>query len=292
MNSFSIVAVWALRGRNSSCCLVRHSIDLLSCSMARCATARDCGPPSFPSGRPLAPISLPSAIACAKCPDYRSARQIPDSNLQACEASADRRVGSPRPRQARTFTSAPSARSRRANEAELAARGAGNGLAGRLRFSSGVTSKLQPVLVETSASSLSILAVEKVMENRRAGVAQAQPATVAPMSGRVAPALRQLRKRTRTALGRSRCTQNEGDHPLVASPMASRMMSTTRPGAVTIGVWSIGCERTRACIRSAINRCVSRTIMRSCSAMRNQVGRSFQSGRFTGAVMHAGEIGR
>ena len=179
-----------------------------------------------------------------------------------------------------------------ANEAELAARGAGNGLAGRLRFSSGVTSKLQPVLVETSASSLSILAVEKVMENRRAGVAQAQPATVAPMSGRVAPALRQLRKRTRTALGRSRCTQNEGDHPLIAFPMASRMMSTTRPGAVTIGVWSIGCERTRACIRSAINRCVSRMIMRSCSAMRNQVGRSFQSGRFTGAVMHAGEIGR
>jgi len=119
MNSFSIVAVWALCGRNSSCCLVRHSIDLLSCSMARCATARDCGPPSFPSGRPLAPISLPSAIACAKCPDYRSARQIPDSNRQACEASADRRVGSPRPRQARTFTSAPSARSRRQTRRSL-----------------------------------------------------------------------------------------------------------------------------------------------------------------------------
>src|SRR5271169_5319112 len=86
--------------------------------------------------------------------------------------------------------------------------------------------------------------------------------------------------------------QNEGDHPLIASPMAWRMMSTTRPGAVTIGVWSTGYDRTRAPIRSAINRCVSRTIMRSCSAMRNQVGRFFQSGRFTGTVMHAGEIGR
>ncbi len=33
----------------------------------------------------------------------------------------------------------------------------------------------------------------------------------------------------------SRRIQNEGDQPLSASPMASRMMSTTRPGAVTIG---------------------------------------------------------
>src|ERR1700747_1638732 len=37
--------------------------------------------------------------------------------------------------------------------------------------------------------------------------------------------------------------QNEGDRPLIASPMAWRMMSTTMPGAVTIGVWSTGCGR-------------------------------------------------
>ena len=32
--------------------------------------------------------------------------------------------------------------------------------------------------------------------------------------------------------------------------------------------------------------------MRSCSATRNQVGRSFHSGRGTATVMQAGEIGR
>ena len=73
--------------------------------------------------------------------------------------------------------------------------------------------------------------------------------------------------------------------------IASRKMSTTRPGAVTIGAWSTGCDRTRARIRSAIKRCVSATIMRSCSAMRNQLGRSFHSGRFIGTLMHAGESG-
>jgi hypothetical protein len=42
------------------------------------------------------------------------------------------------------------------------------------------------------------------------------------------------------------CVQNEGDQPLIASPIASRMMSTTRSGAVTIGAWSTGCALGRA----------------------------------------------
>ena len=45
-------------------------------------------------------------------------------------------------------------------------------------------------------------------------------------------------------------------------------------------------------MRSAMKRWFSWTIMRSCSADRNQVGRSFHSGRPTATVMQAGEIGR
>ena len=45
-----------------------------------------------------------------------------------------------------------------------------------------------------------------------------------------------------------------GPQPLTTSPIASRMMSTTVEGAVTRGVWSTGCERIRAFIRSAMKR--------------------------------------
>ena len=45
-------------------------------------------------------------------------------------------------------------------------------------------------------------------------------------------------------------------------------------------------------MRCAMNCCLSRTIIRSSSATRNQLGRSFHSGRWTGTVMHAGDIGR
>lgn len=54
----------------------------------------------------------------------------------------------------------------------------------------------------------------------------------------------------------------------VTSRTASRIMSTTTLGAVTLGIWSTGYDRCFAFIRSAMKRCVSLAIMRSCSATR------------------------
>jgi serine/threonine protein kinase len=59
---------------------------------------------------------------------------------------------------------------------------------------------------------------------------------------------------------------------------ASEMISTTRFGAVYMGLWSTGWEWMFAPIRSAMKRCVAGLIMRSSSASRYQLGFVFQVG--------------
>ena len=57
-------------------------------------------------------------------------------------------------------------------------------------------------------------------------------------------------------------------------------------GRVISGAWSTWWLCVLACMRSAMNRWVSGLIMRSSSAMRNQVGMSFHPGFGTGFWMH------
>ena len=71
------------------------------------------------------------------------------------------------------------------------------------------------------------------------------------------------------------------DYRVTDARTASRMMSTTTSGAVTIGVWSTGAIARVAPIRVAMKRWVSAAIIRSSSATRNQLGRSRHSGRPT-----------
>jgi hypothetical protein len=71
--------------------------------------------------------------------------------------------------------------------------------------------------------------------------------------------------------------------------------AAARMTAGPMSLWrltSATCTFIFAFIRSAMKRCVSAAIMRSFSATRNQLFKSFQSGRPTGTVMQLSDIGR
>jgi hypothetical protein len=76
----------------------------------------------------------------------------------------------------------------------------------------------------------------------------------------------------------------------VMEPIASRIMSTTADGAVTLGVWSTACVFIFAFIRPAMYRCVSGTIMRSSSATRNQLGTSLYGVFFVKELARAAKL--